>query len=71
MRPSRPIPSVGTLVVVADGDAWATVPIEDVLEGGRILVAHGRRFVLNRLTGEYVVEGEPYWGSRLRFAPTR
>jgi len=57
------------LVVVADGDAWATVPLEDVVDGGRILVALGRRFELNRLTGEYVAEGQPYWGSRLRFAP--
>jgi len=55
-------------VVLADGDAWSTVPLEEVLDGGRIPVALGRRFELNRLTGEYVAEGEPYWGSRLRFA---
>lgn len=54
--------------MVADGNAWATVPLEEVHDGGRVVVALGRRFVLNRLTGEYVREGEPYWGSRLRFA---
>jgi hypothetical protein len=57
------------LVVVADGDAWATVPIDEVHDGGRVVVALGRRFVLNRLTGQYVQEGQPYWGSRLQFAP--
>lgn len=70
MRPSRPIPHVGMLVVVANGKEWATVPLEEVHEDGRVVVALGRRYVLNRLTGEFVGEGQPYWGSRLSFVTT-
>ncbi len=40
-------------------------PIEEVLEGGRVLVVEGRRFVLNALTAEWVIEGAPYWGERI------
>jgi hypothetical protein len=42
--------------------------IEEVRDDGRTLVADGRRFTLRRLTGEYVAEGEPYYGVRLVFA---
>jgi hypothetical protein len=39
--------------------------IEEVRDAGRTLVAGGRAFTLRRLTGEWVAEGEPYYGLRL------
>jgi hypothetical protein len=41
--------------------------IDEVRDGGRTLVAGGRAFTLRRLTGEWVAEGEPYYGVRLVF----
>jgi hypothetical protein len=43
--------------------------VEEVLEGGRVLVAGGRRFTLRPLTGQWVAEGEPYYGPRLLLGP--
>jgi hypothetical protein len=39
--------------------------VEEVADGGRTLVVDGRSFTLRRLTGEYVADGEPYYGVRL------
>jgi hypothetical protein len=39
--------------------------IEEIRDGGRTLVAGGRAFTLRRLTGEWVADGEPYYGVRL------
>jgi len=36
--------------------------IEEVRDAGRTLVAGGRAFMLRRVTGEGVGEGEPYYG---------
>ena len=40
------------------------------VDGARLVVADGhgdeRAFVLHRLTGHWVREGDPYWGLRLR-----
>jgi hypothetical protein len=39
--------------------------VEEVLEGGRTLVAGGVRFELSRLTAHFVRSGDPYYGVRL------
>jgi hypothetical protein len=39
--------------------------VEEVRDGGRTLVVDGRAYTLRRLTGEYVADGEPYYGVRL------
>jgi len=39
--------------------------IEEVRDGGRTVIAGGRAFTLRRLTGEWVADGEPYYGLRL------
>jgi hypothetical protein len=67
---ARVIPQVGMPARVLHlGSAEETV-VEAVLDDGRTLVAGGaRRFTLRRLTGRYVLEGEPYFGTRLALAP--
>jgi hypothetical protein len=61
----RFVPEVGMLVAVRNHPTPQRRPIEEVLEDGRILVVEGRRFALNALTAEYVLEGSPYWGERI------
>jgi len=39
--------------------------VEEVLDGGRVLVAGGTRFVLHPMTARFVREGDPYYGVRL------
>jgi hypothetical protein len=39
--------------------------IEEVRDGGRVLVVAGRTYTLRALTGQWVAEGEPYYGPRL------
>lgn len=53
------------LVAVRNHPTPQERPIEAVLDEGRVLVVEGRRFVLNALTAEYVIEGAPYWGERI------
>lgn len=43
--------------------------IEAVLDDGRALVVNGERYTLRRLNGRFVREGEPSYGTRLRFGP--
>ena len=43
--------------------------VEELRDGGRTLVVGGQAFTLRRLTGEYVADGEPYYGVRLVFDP--
>ena len=40
--------------------------IDSVCDGGRTLIIHGERYTLRKLTGKFVAEGEPYWGTRAR-----
>jgi hypothetical protein len=64
---ARPLPRVGMAArIVRLGHTEETV-IEEVRDGGRTVIAGGRAFTLRRLTGEYVAEGEPYYGVRLVF----
>lgn len=39
--------------------------IAEVCDGGRTIVVDGDRYVLNRLTTHYVLEGRPYWDRRV------
>jgi hypothetical protein len=39
--------------------------VEEVLDGGRTLVAGGVTFELSRLTAHFVRSGDPYYGVRL------
>jgi len=43
--------------------------IEEVRDGGRTLVVDGATYSLRRLTGEYVADGQPYYGVRLVLDP--
>lgn len=61
----RPLPRVGMPARVMHLGSEEAVVIEEVLEGGRVLVAGGTRFVLHPMTGRFVREGDPYYGVRL------
>jgi hypothetical protein len=39
--------------------------IEAIRDDGRTLVVGARTFTLRRLNGHFVLEGEPYYGTRL------
>ena len=62
---ARTAPYVGMpvrVVLLGRNDA-ATV--EEVRDEGRTLLVEGRAYTLRRLTGQYVADGEPYYGARL------
>jgi hypothetical protein len=65
MATSRPVPYVGMRVeVVRLGHTDESI-VEEVRDGGRTLVVDGASYTLRRLTGEYVADGQPYYGVRL------
>ena len=65
MAQTRPAPYVGMPVrVIHLGRTDASV-VGEVRDGGRTLVVDDRAFTLRRLTGEYVAEGDPYYGVRV------
>jgi peptidase E len=39
--------------------------VEEVRDGGRVVVAGGQTFALHPMTGRFVREGDPYYGVRL------
>jgi hypothetical protein len=48
-------------------DGWVVVPLEEVLDGGLVLVAGGgRRYTLRPLTGEWTEEGRLNWEGNAR-----
>jgi hypothetical protein len=59
------MPRVGMPVRVVHLGHSEDAVIEAIADEGRTLVAGGRSFTLRRLTGEFVAEGEPYYGVRL------
>jgi len=64
----RVVPRVGMAArIVHLGDEEETV-VEEVRDGGRVVVAGGVTFVLNPMTGRFVREGDPYYGVRLVLA---
>lgn len=66
MPPTRLLPHVGMVAYAGNAPEPLTVVSVD---GARLEVedAAGRRraFVIHRLTGHWVQEGDPYWGLRL------
>lgn len=66
---ARVVPFPGMQVTVMHLGTFETVLVETIADDGRTLVAGGRRFTLRRLTGHYVLEGEPVYGTRLSLAP--
>jgi hypothetical protein len=50
------------IVLLGRNDAGT---VEEVRDEGRTLVVGGRAYTLRRLTGQYVADGEPYYGARL------
>ena len=65
MATTRPVPHVGMPVQVARLGHTDESVVEEVRDGGRTLVVDGAAYTLRRLTGEYVADGEPYYGVRL------
>lgn len=63
----RVVPVVGLPVRVVDLGATHDAVVEDVLADGRTVVVDGERYVLHRMTGHWVREGDPYYGRRLAF----
>lgn len=61
------MPRVGMTAYAGDEPEPLTIV---AVEGARVVVADAggreRAFVIHRLTGHWVREGDPYWGLRLR-----
>lgn len=66
----RPVPRVGMAAAVVHLGDEEDVVVEEVREGGRVVVAGGRTFVLHPMTGRFVAEGDPYYGLRLVLRPS-
>jgi hypothetical protein len=64
-RPSRLAPHVGMDVRVVHLGAVEGAHITAIRDDGRTLVVGERTFTLRRLNGHFVLEGEPYYGTRL------
>ncbi len=62
---SRPVPHVGMDVVVLHLGIAEPATIEEIRDEGRTLVVRGQTFSLRRLTGHFVLDGEPYYGTRV------
>ena len=62
---TRPAPYVGMPVQVVYLGRTDESVIEEVRDGGRTLVVDGVAYSLRRLTGEYVADGQPYYGVRV------
>jgi hypothetical protein len=69
MRPTRVAPEVGMLARVEWHGAPELAQVEEVREGGRVVVVAGEAYALHRLTGRYVLEGRPYWDRRVTLLP--
>jgi hypothetical protein len=64
-RPSRIPPRLGMPVRVVHLGTIEAAHITAIRDGGRTLVVDGRTFTLRRLNGHFVLDGEPYYGTRL------
>jgi hypothetical protein len=62
---TRPAPYVGMPVQVVHLGRTEEGVVDEVREGGRTLVVDGVAYSLRRLTGEYVADGQPYYGVRV------
>lgn len=65
MAQTRPAPYVGMQVQVVHLGRTDKGVVEEVRDGGRTLVVDGVAYSLRRLTGEYVADGQPYYGVRV------
>ncbi len=61
----RVVPRIGMAALIVHLGAEEEAVVEEVLDGGRVVVAAGRRFALHPRTGGFVREGDPYYGVRL------
>jgi len=66
---SRPLPRVGMQVAIVHLGARRPAVVEQVLDGGRTVIAGGETFQLSRLTAHFVRAGDPYYGVRLALSP--
>jgi hypothetical protein len=66
---TRPAPYVGMPVQVVHLGRTEEGVVDEVREGGRTLVVDGVAYSLRRLTGEYVADGQPYYGVRVVLDP--
>ena len=69
MAQTRRAPYVGMPVQVVHLGRIEEGVVDEVREGGRTLVVDGVAYSLRRLTGEYVADGQPYYGVRVVLAP--
>jgi hypothetical protein len=68
-RSSRTVPRIGMEVRIVHLGVTTPAVVEQVLDGGRTVVAGGETFELSRLTARFVRVGDPYYGVRLALAP--
>jgi hypothetical protein len=61
----RVVPRVGMAARVIHLGSEEPVVVEEVRDGGRVVVAGAVTFVLHPKTGRFVREGDPYYGVRL------
>lgn len=61
----RAVPYVGMAARVVHLGTEEDSVVEEVRDGGRVVVAAGQTFVLHPMTGRFVREGDPYYGVRL------
>jgi len=66
----RTVPRVGMAARIVHLGSEEDVVIEEIRDDGRTVVAGGQTFVLHRLTGRFVREGDPYYGVRLVLLPS-
>jgi len=59
------MPYVGMPVRVVHLGVSVAAEVEEVCDDGRTLVAGGHRYTLRRMTGHFVRDDEPYYGTRL------
>ena len=61
----RVVPQIGMAATIVHLGAEETVVVEEIRDGGRVVVAGGVTFALHPRTGRFVREGDPYYGVRL------
>jgi hypothetical protein len=66
---ARVVPRPGMAARVVHLGAEEATLVEEVRDGGRVVLAGGQRFVLHPMTGRFVREGDPYYGVRLVLDP--
>ena len=66
----RAVPVVGMAARIVHLGAEEPALVEEVRDGGRVVVAGGVTFVLHPTTGRFVRQGDPYYGVRLLLGDT-